>query len=191
MARIKDAQKRDRILTASKYLFSKSGFANTSVSDIVDGTKLPVGTIYTYFKKKEDIIITIVQEGWDEFVLRLEQLARSEKSGIDKLRIIIDRIIPELFEDLELINILLTEAIMYTRIEEKLERITDFIMGIMKEIPEAAELTRKMMRTAIVVFFLGILNSANLAEAANTDVTLKDISEFMKHTISQFVGQPL
>ncbi|MCK4541287.1 MAG: helix-turn-helix transcriptional regulator [Spirochaetales bacterium] len=63
MARMRDESKRTAILEVSKALFSKQGFSNTSISDIIRGTGFPVGTIYTYFKNKEEIVTVIAKAG--------------------------------------------------------------------------------------------------------------------------------
>ena len=195
MARSRDEQKRDRILRASKKLFARNGYANTSVSDIVAETDLPVGTIYTYFEKKEEIITTIVQEGWDDFLDHLSGIGHSGKPGIDCLRVIIDDIIPSLLNDLDFLNILLTEAIVYTRIEEKLEKIIDVLFEIIREIPEAQprieSLSRRMFKTALVIYFLGILSAANLSRTTAADITNGDITSFLKHSVVSFIGTPI
>ncbi|HEQ71836.1 MAG TPA: TetR/AcrR family transcriptional regulator, partial [Spirochaetia bacterium] len=116
MARAKDENKRQLILQAAKMLFSRRGFYNTSISDITKETKLPVGSIYTYFKSKEEIVRAIVAEGWEDIRTRLTAMIASEKRAEDKLRIIVDTFIPEVFNDLDLVNILLSEAITYTKI---------------------------------------------------------------------------
>ncbi|HUV08674.1 MAG TPA: TetR/AcrR family transcriptional regulator, partial [Spirochaetia bacterium] len=184
MARTRDEQKRKKILQTSKVLFSNKGYANTSISDIVQETEMPVGTIYTYFKRKDGILTAIVEEGWTDFSSQLERIAHLEISGQERLRIIIDKFIPELLKDLNLINILLTETIEITQIEKKMDKITDIIFTIIKDIPDAArsikDLSRKMLQTSIVVVFLGILSTANLAKTKRTEIEVSDILDFVK-----------
>ena len=94
---------------------------------------MPVGTIYTYFKKKDDILTAILDEGWTDLAFSLERIAGLKKSGIERLTIIVEEFLPVILEDLALINILLTEAIELTRIEEKMDRITDIIFSIIRQ----------------------------------------------------------
>ncbi|HUZ18330.1 MAG TPA: TetR/AcrR family transcriptional regulator [Spirochaetia bacterium] len=74
---MKDESKRAAILECCKKLFSQRGFYNTSISDIVKETGLPVGTIYTYFTSKEAIVQDIVEEGWTDFFGRVQQAVTS------------------------------------------------------------------------------------------------------------------
>lgn len=62
MAKMKSEKRRMLILKTAKGLFSKHGFFNTSISDIVKACGLPVGSIYTYFSSKEGIVKTIVDD---------------------------------------------------------------------------------------------------------------------------------
>lgn len=192
LARIKDELKREKILKTSKILFSQKGYSNTSVSDIVQAANMPVGTIYTYFSKKEEIICTIVEEGWNDIFARLEKLSHSGVSGKEKLRLIIDDFIPELLKDLNFINILLTEAIELTRVEEKIEAVTDMVFSIIREIPgtdqTTVSLSRRMLQTSIVVVFLGFLSAANLAKTGKTGIYTPDIIAFLKYLVSQSLG---
>ena len=195
MARIKDETKRQSILESSKMLFSHKGFFNTSVSDIVRETGFPVGTIYTYFKSKDEIIKTIVEERWQQWYERLEQALASEGSPEVKIRVLIDRFIPELFEDLDFINILFSEAIQYTRIEEKLEKLTDLVFSLIK--PFAArsqmlqDLSRGSLQAALIIFFLGILDAARLARKSSIGLKESQIIGFTKMLAENTLGVTL
>ena len=195
MARSRDEAKRNTILLTSKRLFASRGFFNTSISDIVKETGFPVGTIYTYFQHKENIIQIIVEEGWEEFYINIKQIADSDLTSIDKLRIIVEKILPELLLDVDLINILLTEALQYTSIESKIDKLTDIIFSIIKGILGSSQtilfMPKTFLRTSIIVFFLGILQTAKLSKTKEMGITHKDIVKFTKSVISQSMGVKL
>ncbi len=187
MARMKDESKRATILQSSKMLFSHKGFYNTSVSDIVKETGLPVGTIYTYFRSKDEIIQDIVKEGWEEFYVRLERALRETPSPEERLRLLIDEFIPELLGDLDFINILLSEALSYTRIEEKIEKITDLVFKLLTSLaPDSlglAGLARRDIEALLAIFFIGILNAVKLARTSSIDMSTEDILGAVKKVI--------
>ena len=192
MPRNKDEEKRSLIMNTSKRLIAKKGFHNTSISDIVDATGLPVGTIYTYFKNKEDIIETIVENGWNEFYSGLKNILRNHSEPTVRLRLVIDEVIPQLIKDVDLINILLTEGVTFTGLEDKIDKITDIIHStiheIMKRNKRENPVTRSYMRTAIIVFFLGILNSVKLLQSKRIGLKYENIISFLKITVSQSLG---
>jgi AcrR family transcriptional regulator len=187
MARTKDENKRASILQSSKKLFAKKGFFNTSISDIVKETGLPVGSIYTYFKNKDEIVRVIVEEGWNDLQTRLEKALSSTSSAKQKIKVLIDQFLSELLNDVDLINILLSEAIDYTRIEEKIEMLSNMILSILKSLstPKKSfhELTKTSMKAGLIVYFLGILNAVKITRSASLEIEVSDIMDFVKQSI--------
>jgi TetR/AcrR family transcriptional regulator, fatty acid metabolism regulator protein len=51
--------KSHRILVAAEQLFSKKGYAKATISDIATLAKVGEGTVYEYFKNKEDLLLSI------------------------------------------------------------------------------------------------------------------------------------
>jgi AcrR family transcriptional regulator len=192
MARTRDENKRVAILQASKMLFAQKGFFNTSIADIVRETGMTVGVIYTYFTSKDAIVRSIVEEGWAELYARLEEGLAAAASAEEKLRLLIERFIPELAADAALINILLSEAVTYTRIEEKVEKITDLVYSITRSLATGKRsltlYTRETLRTALVVFFLGIMNTLKIARLSPLGISDRDIVAFVKLMARESLG---
>lgn len=191
MARLKDEQKRRTIQQTAKMLFAQEGFYNTSVSDIVRESGFSVGTIYTYFSSKDDIVRSIVDEGWEEFRARLEGALAGVSGPEEGLAVVLDDFLPELLEDLELISILLTEAVQYTGIEEKVRELRELIGGLLSHTPVAERLSQQELETALMVYFLGILDSARLATSTKVSVKVSDILSLLRRTIEQALGVSL
>ncbi|WP_455383482.1 TetR/AcrR family transcriptional regulator [Salinispira pacifica] len=195
MARLRDQQKRLTILQTSKMLFSQKGFFNTSISDIVHETGFPVGTIYTYFRNKEEIIQVIVAEGWAEFRESLVEALDAQASAEERLHIVIDHFLPTLLNDLDFINILLSEAIQYTKIEEKIEDLTSIVASLIPASKGSGglqggpvALTRRQLETALMVYFLGIMDAARISRSASVGVTTSDILDFTRYSVHQSLG---
>lgn len=55
--------RRQKILAAAKQLFFKKGFIATTMDQIADCVELSKGTIYLYFKNKEELYISLLVEG--------------------------------------------------------------------------------------------------------------------------------
>lgn len=192
MARMRDETKRLIILQSSKMLFSQKGFFHTSISDIVRETGLPVGTIYTYFKNKDEIVRAIVEEGWTDLFSRLEEAISAPGTVESKLKILIEQFIPELLNDLDLINILLSEAIKYTRIEEKAEKLTDLVSSLLSTFtkPQGSlkGFSRTTMKTALAVYFLGLMNTVKIARSSSIDIKISDVINFLTFTAENALG---
>ena len=71
------ADKRDRILRAAIKVFAKNGFYATRVSEIAKAAGVADGTIYLYFKNKDDVLITIFEDGIQQLLAILREVASS------------------------------------------------------------------------------------------------------------------
>ena len=63
---------KERLLESAKILFSQKGYYATSVEDIVESAGLSKGAFYFYFKSKEELFKSLVEEMHLNIVKRLE-----------------------------------------------------------------------------------------------------------------------
>jgi len=59
--------RRNHIMDAALHIFSEKGFAAASINMIAKRAGVSKGLIYNYFESKEDLIKTILINGFDEF----------------------------------------------------------------------------------------------------------------------------
>ncbi|NKB82348.1 MAG: TetR family transcriptional regulator [Nitrospirales bacterium] len=69
--------RRQEILSAAESLFSKHGFFKTSMADIAINAQFAMGTLYRFFKNKEDMYISLVESKVEE----LERLVKKHIAG--------------------------------------------------------------------------------------------------------------
>lgn len=192
MARALSVEKRQLILDHAKRLFARDGFAATSVADVARACKLPVGSIYTYFTNKEELVRAIVQEGWDDLRARLGEAIEHASSPDEKMKLLLDRFLPELLADSSLITILLSEAIEYTRLQEKVEELVSIFDSILAPIAERGSglegFGRKHLEAAILVYFLGVLDAVRISSESGLGVSTDDILGFLKLTVHNTLG---
>jgi TetR/AcrR family fatty acid metabolism transcriptional regulator len=60
--------KREAILRAATKVFARKGFFNSKVADIASAAGVADGTVYLYFKSKDDILHSIFDRGMEEFI---------------------------------------------------------------------------------------------------------------------------
>ena len=70
----RNAEKFQRILDAAVAVFAEKGFFSSRVSDIADRADVADGTVYLYFKSKDEILMTAINTAFDAFM----SLARTE-----------------------------------------------------------------------------------------------------------------
>jgi TetR/AcrR family fatty acid metabolism transcriptional regulator len=60
--------KREAILRAATSVFAEKGFFNSKVADIAKAAGVADGTVYLYFKNKDDVLHSIFDRAMDEFI---------------------------------------------------------------------------------------------------------------------------
>ena len=73
------SDKRVRILEGALKAFAKNGFYNTRVSEIASEAGVADGTIYLYFKNKDDLLISLFEDRMEYIIDRL----RTELDAVD------------------------------------------------------------------------------------------------------------
>ena len=80
-------EKREQILRAALRAFAKKGFYNTRVSEIAGEAGVADGTIYLYFKSKDDILISLFEDRMEWINERLRcELESCDGSVVEQLR---------------------------------------------------------------------------------------------------------
>ncbi|MCG8350887.1 MAG: TetR/AcrR family transcriptional regulator [Chloroflexales bacterium] len=62
------AERRTQILQAAVQVFSKRGFANARMDDIVQESGLSKGALYWYFKSKDEIITALMEQFYGDYL---------------------------------------------------------------------------------------------------------------------------
>lgn len=78
------------ILKGAIKVFAKRGFHRARTAEVAKAASVAEGTIYNYFKGKDDLLVSIFEEVWGDFTRRL----RAESSKLDdpaeKMALILD-----------------------------------------------------------------------------------------------------
>lgn len=98
----KDKPKYKQIIDAAVIVIAENGYHQAQVSKIAKQAGVADGTIYLYFKNKEDILISVFQEKMGLFVSKLGDILEQEVSASDKLKLMIKSHFDLLANDLHL-----------------------------------------------------------------------------------------
>jgi AcrR family transcriptional regulator len=71
---------REKIARAAKELFSKKGYHNTSVLDIVQAVGMSAGSVYVHFKSKKDLFEEIATGNVEELRIMLKKKRQTSRS---------------------------------------------------------------------------------------------------------------
>src|SRR3989441_9756510 len=80
------ADKRAIILRAATRVFARNGYFNSKVADIASAADVADGTVYLYFKSKEEILHSIFDQNIAEAIASGRKLIANVKDPREKLR---------------------------------------------------------------------------------------------------------
>src|SRR3989442_13580565 len=78
--------KRESILRAATRVFARNGYFNSKVADIARAADVADGTVYLYFKSKEEILHSIFDQNMAEAIASGRRLIANVKDPREKLR---------------------------------------------------------------------------------------------------------
>src|SRR5437667_11700153 len=78
--------KRELILRAATRVFARNGYFNSKVADIARAADVADGTVYLYFKSKEEILHSIFDQNMAEAIASGRKLIEKIRDPREKLR---------------------------------------------------------------------------------------------------------
>src|SRR5437763_16989508 len=78
--------KREAILRAATRVFARNGYFNSKVADIARAAEVAVGTVYVYFKSKEEVLHSIFDQNMAEAIAARRKLIENVGEPPEKLR---------------------------------------------------------------------------------------------------------
>ena len=125
---------RFRILDAAIKIFSKKGYHNTRVDEIVEAAETSKGGVYFYFPSKQDIFLGLVDEFANMLESRLSKSIEQQDGGIERVDAALKTCLSTFQEYRELSKIFLVQAVgLGITFEEKQRQIHDRFVEIIKK----------------------------------------------------------
>jgi TetR/AcrR family fatty acid metabolism transcriptional regulator len=161
--------KRRRILSSALKLFARKGFEATALEEVARSSRLAKGTLYLYFKDKEDLYAQVVLDVLDRLeVFVADGLERSE-GVIEKLHSVAEgqlRFFSGNRDYFRLFSALLTtEAPLLHRklvspLLEKRRRLESFLGELVEEGKKEGVIRDDVESQVVVYSFVGMVNQA-------------------------------
>jgi TetR/AcrR family fatty acid metabolism transcriptional regulator len=177
--------KKQRILKAAIQIFAEKGYSGTTISEIASLANVADGTVYEYFKNKEDLLISIPEEYFKNHLSRIEETFNIH-NPLKKIRRFIQYhfrlyLIDQDFLKIYLILILLNRRFYQSRAYESLRLYSQVFEGLIKEGMNHGSLKPDINIRVFRNMFLGafthmILRWILVSEGKNID-KLKEIDQ--------------
>lgn len=85
-------ERKVQIINAAEGVFTRKGFDEARMDDIAEETGLSKGTLYLYFKSKDDLIIAILDRIFQREFKAFEQIDLSTMSATETINLFVDTV---------------------------------------------------------------------------------------------------
>ncbi len=82
---------RARVVAEATALINRRGFANTSVSDLIEATGVKKGNLYFHFSSKEELGLELIRQARNEYFRYLEESSSGDRAS-EKISAILDAV---------------------------------------------------------------------------------------------------
>ena len=163
-------EKRDRILRAAVRVFAKKGFHGARVAEVARSAGVADGTIYLYFKNKEDLLLQLFTDRLDHLLAECKRTLGDQPTPEDRLRRIIELQLGLLEEHRDLaevitVNIRQSKRILQTGTMPRFVEYLDTIAEVVVEGQAQGTLRRDVSPRVVARSLFGALDGLTLTWA--------------------------
>lgn len=162
MARKPEGDKRRKILDAAVAVFAQKGYFTARVSDIASAAGVADGTIYLYFKNKEDVIASLFAHVIEGHMTRAKEEIANARTPRQKLLAIARHHFTALTERRDVAILFQTElrqSTLMSRLSSKeLRGYFELLSGVVDEGQKAGVFRPDVPRSLVVQSFFGALD---------------------------------
>ena len=158
----KKAIKRELIIQAAIEVFGKNGFRNSRISEIARRANVAEGTIYQYFRNKEDLFFYIPVEKTNEFCRELDLHLGGIHGALNKIRKFIWYYLyffktnPE-YSRILMLEMRVNKSFIKTKTYRSIRKFTDKVLEIIEEGQREGIIKKDVNLYVIRQLILGIL----------------------------------
>ncbi len=163
----KKLQFRQTILDAAAKEFETRGFANTSVSNIMQTADLGVGTFYNYFSSKEEVLMNLVKNIFAQVEEKVRAQEEKKSSSLEILSIACEYTAELLDENRFVLPLLMTAAVHSDKPELSQKSLSPGFSRIFHEVilrgQESGEIRSDIHSDLIAEMFHSIYQAASFS----------------------------
>lgn len=157
------ADRRDAILRAAIETFAAEGFFNAQVADVARAAGVAAGTVYLYFRGKDDLLISIFERTMKEAIAAGRRSVAAKATPVDQLREIATLHLDRLGRDRSLAVVFQIELRQSTKFMERFSatHLRDYL-GIIRDVIDDGQqrgvFRRQINPTLAAKMFFGALD---------------------------------
>ncbi len=188
---------KERVLRAAGYLFSRQGYAATSVDEIATRAQASPSSIYWHFKGgKEDILVAVLEQAAQTYMRRLANQVQEGRTMLEKIDIFLADVRQQVEEQPDTLRLIMQIALershadsgVRTRIQNIYRNYRAAMVEEMRKLVPDEE-TRRLERSAFLV--VGLLEGIFLQwQLDSEDVDIDGALQLLRVLIyRQYAGR--
>ena len=190
--------KRDRILDAAVKVFADRGFHTATVAEIAKAAGVADGTIYLYFKSKDDVLLRLFDEKMGELEGEVRAALANETSARGKLERFIQHHLALVEKNPDLAAVLIVElrqSAQFLKAADRAKPYIDLIAEVVKGGQESGEFARDISPQTVKRAIFGALDELALAwllsgRRATLKKTAAEVAGWLVRGLLQTGGEP-
>ena len=190
MARKLDEDKRRKILSAARHAFGEIGLEKTTIRHISRTADIAQGTVYTYFRNKEELFTAVVGDVWEEFMRGMDRISLSSATFLQKFAEFIEFGFELLTQVHPLLRGMFSELNRRELFASRLDQVCEFVEDLVAGAEAAGFLFDKPVSTDVRHFNINIIVSGILFRTALVPPEqLPDEIERIKNGLLAWLGE--
>jgi len=185
---------REKIIEVAVDLFYEKGYAATSIRDISRVMKISIATLYYYFKDKEDLLFTIVEDMGNQLLSDLNEVKGQVDDPLDGLREMMSRHILLTEKAHKRAKIFVEEKHNLSKkswriVHEQDRRVYDMIINQLEEVQKLGAISVDSLPIAAFAIF-GMINWCYRWYKKDGPFSIEDVSDRLINIILYGIINP-
>ena len=157
----RNTEKYQQILSAAVKVFAEQGFFQSTVAQIAKRAGVADGTIYLYFKNKDDILIQIFKYKTNQVFGLFRQAVDQGRTAEEKLRNLVATHLEAFQEDINMAIVYQAETHQHRRlVQDVIKEISKMYRDIISEVVELGQQEGSIRRNLYVGLVMRMINGA-------------------------------
>lgn len=179
------SDKKEIIRQSAIVIFAKQGYFNTTTDQIADHAGIAVGTIYNYFKNKQDILEYIFTQEYEKRSKLFQEIMTKDQHTADKLMAIVKKHFDEVVDNPSLIKIMLYERQNAKNYSYKDSRLKEIFTHILEEGLRKGEIKKEIEPQIVSSFVFGSIEGIMRDYLEKYSLKNAEPKEFFDHAVHE------
>jgi TetR/AcrR family transcriptional regulator, fatty acid metabolism regulator protein len=150
-----------KILDAAIEVFARQGFHQSTVAQVAKAAGVADGTIYLYFKNKDDILFQFYEYKARQVFERFRQAVDEVNRAVDKLRNLVRTHLSEFQKDINMAIVYQAETHQHRRVaQEAIREMSKMYRDIVTDIVELGQQEGCLQRNLSIGLVMRLINGA-------------------------------